>query len=85
MTVIDQPAKVGWSAGELYLEVHPTQADADALETKGRPRSSIAIDADALVLKAAGLDAGRLDWYTIHLAETRRSGVPVEVTRPVPY
>ncbi|HEX7966649.1 MAG TPA: L,D-transpeptidase family protein [Stellaceae bacterium] len=85
VTVVDQPAKVGWSAGELYLEVHPTQADADALEKKGAPRSSIAIDADALVLKAAGLDAGRLDWYTIHLAETRRSGVPVQVTRPVPY
>ncbi len=85
VTVIDQPAKVGWSAGELYLEVHPTQADADALEKKGVPRSSSAIDADELVLKAAGLDAGRLDWYTIHLAETRRSGVPVQVTRPVPY
>ncbi|HEV8026311.1 MAG TPA: hypothetical protein VGP50_02710 [Stellaceae bacterium] len=30
-------------------------------------------------------DAGRLDWYSVHLAETLRDGVPVQVTRPVPY
>ncbi len=85
VTIIDQPAKVGWAAGELYLEVHPGQADADELERRGVSRSSIAIDADPLVLKAAGHDAGRLEWYTIHLAEMQRSGVPVQVTQPVPY
>lgn len=85
VTVVDQPAKVGWMGGELYLEVHPTQGDADALESEGAPRSTEAIDADDLVIKAAGWDASRLDWYTIHLAETRRDGVPVQVTRPVPY
>jgi L,D-transpeptidase ErfK/SrfK len=85
VTVVDQPAKVGWMGGELYLEVHPTQADADALESEGAPRSSEAIEADELVAKAAGWDAPRLDWYTIHLAETRRNGIPVQVTRPVPY
>jgi L,D-transpeptidase ErfK/SrfK len=85
VTVVDQQAKVGWSGGELYLEVHPTQQDADALEESGVTRSTVAIDADDLVIKAAGLDAARLDWYTIHLAETRRNGVPVQVTRPVPY
>ncbi len=85
VTVVNQPAKVGWSGGELYLEVHPSQEDADALETEGAPRSTLAVDADALVLKAAGADAPRLDWYTIHLAETRRDGIAVQVTRPVPY
>jgi L,D-transpeptidase ErfK/SrfK len=85
VTVVDQPAKAGWSGGELYLEVHPTQQDADALEEQGTPQSTLAIDADALIAKAAGFDAGRLDWYTIHLTEVRRDGVPVQVTRPVPY
>jgi L,D-transpeptidase ErfK/SrfK len=85
VTIVNQPAKVGWSAGELYLEIHPTQEDADALETEGAPRSSIAIDADSLVIAAAGDDAPRLDWYTIHLAEFRRDGVAVQITRPVPY
>jgi L,D-transpeptidase ErfK/SrfK len=83
--VVDQSAKTGWSGGELYLEVHPTQQDADALEEEGAPRSTLAIDADDLITRTAGFDAGRLDWYTIHLAETRRDGVAVQVTRPVPY
>jgi L,D-transpeptidase ErfK/SrfK len=85
VTVVDQPVKVGWSGGELYLEVHPTQADADALEAEGAPGSTEAIDGDDLVVKAAGGDVPRLDWYTIHLAEVQRTGVPVQVTRPVPY
>ncbi len=85
VTVVDQPAKVGWSGGELYLEVHPTQQDADALEQKGVPLSTLASDADDLIVKTAGFDAGRLDWYTIHLAEIRRDGIPLQVTRPVPY
>jgi L,D-transpeptidase ErfK/SrfK len=81
VTVVDQQAKVGWSEGELYLEIHPTQADADALETKGAPHSPLAVDADDLVIKAAGGDARRLDWYTIHMAEVARDGLPVQVTR----
>jgi L,D-transpeptidase ErfK/SrfK len=85
VTVVNQPVKVGWSAGELFLEVHPAQEDADLLESKGTPRSTEAADADDLVVKAAGADAMRLDWYTIHLAETRRDGVAVQVTRPIPY
>jgi len=85
VTVVNQPAKVGWSGGELYLEVNPTEDDVDALETEGVPNSSEGIDADELVAKAAGADISRLDWYTIHLTEVRRDGVPVQVTRPVPY
>jgi len=85
VTVVNQPAKVGWLRSALYLEVHPTQSDADALEAEGAPRSAEAIDADDLVVEAAGADATRLDWYKIHLAELRRDGVPVQVTRPVRY
>jgi len=85
VTVVNQEAKVGWSGSELYLEVHPTQEDADALESEGAPRSSIGADADDLVIKAARIDAARLDWYTIHLAEMRRNGLPVQITRPLPY
>jgi L,D-transpeptidase ErfK/SrfK len=82
VTVVDQTVKLGWSVGELFLEVHPEQADAEALETTGQPRSTIAADADDLVLKAAGFQAERLDWYAIHLAEAQRSGTPVRITLP---
>jgi L,D-transpeptidase ErfK/SrfK len=85
VTVVNQPAKAGWSDGELYLEVNPSQEDVDMLETEGVPGSGIAVDADDLVAHAAGDDIGRLDWYGIHMAESRRDGIPIQVTRPVPY
>ncbi len=83
VTVVNQQVKTGWSGGELYLEVHGSQEDADMLETKGRPATPEAIDADRQVIAAAGDAAGRLDWYAIHLAEIRRDGLPVQVTRRV--
>lgn len=81
VTVVNQQAKVGWSGGELYLEVHPSQDDADAIEEEGAPRSSGAVDADDLVAAAAGPSIGRLDWYAIHSAEARRDGLPVQITK----
>ncbi|HUZ74195.1 MAG TPA: L,D-transpeptidase family protein [Stellaceae bacterium] len=81
VTVVDQPVKLGWSAGELYLEIHPDQADADSIEATGKPRSFLGVDADDLVIKAAGTQAYRLDWYTIHLEEAKRSGIVVQITR----
>lgn len=80
--VVDQPAKVGWLGGELYLEVHSLQADADSFEQTGSPRSELPIDARALVLEAAGEDVGRLDWDVIHRAEIGRRGMPIRITRP---
>jgi len=80
VTVVDEPVKAGWQAGELFLEVHWEQADSESLETTGAPRAEIAADADDLVVKVAGAEDKRLDWYAIHLAENQRTGIPVQVT-----
>ena len=36
VTVVDQPIKLGWIDGELFMEAHPTQAQSDQLEADGR-------------------------------------------------
>jgi len=80
VTVVDQPMKIGWSEGEMFLEVHPSQAQADQIEIDGvfEPEE---IDNFVLkVVEAAGLDVGRLDWPTITRAAHLRTGVPVQVT-----
>lgn len=82
VTVVNQPAKAGWSGGTLYLEVHAEQSDADWLESKGEPRSPGEVDAEPILLKAVGMQVDRLDWYTVHLAEQQRSGIAVSVLRP---
>lgn len=83
VTVVDQPVKLGWSQGELYLEIHPTQREADLIEGGAEipPESAPAVD--DLVLAAAGSARGRIDWYAVDLAAQQRNGMPVRITRPV--
>jgi L,D-transpeptidase ErfK/SrfK len=82
VTVVDQPVKVGRSAGELYLEVHPSQEDVDSIEETGQPAAIVAPDAETAVLKAAGADADRVDWYAVGRIAQRRTGVPEQITKP---
>jgi L,D-transpeptidase ErfK/SrfK len=84
VTVVDQLVKVGWSGGELFLEVHPSQADADAIEAEGHSGRAGSEDPDELVAKAAGAQVGRVDWYRVHLAAAQRSGMVVQITRTPP-
>lgn len=79
--IIDQPVKLGWSGGELYLEVHPTQTQADELEASGRLTPEPASGLDAKLLRAAGKAAVRLNWRTIEATARERRGIPIRVTR----
>jgi L,D-transpeptidase ErfK/SrfK len=81
VAIVDQAVKLAWSGGELYLEIHPDQADAEAIEATGKPRSFLANSADDLVINAAGTEAIRLNWYAIHLEESNRSGIMVRITQ----
>ncbi|MDJ0942628.1 MAG: L,D-transpeptidase family protein [Kiloniellales bacterium] len=79
--IIDQPVKFGWSGGALYLEVHPTQTQADELEASGRFAPEPVFGLDAKLLRAAGKAAVRLDWETIETVARERRGIPVRITR----
>ncbi|MFQ5772955.1 MAG: L,D-transpeptidase family protein [Kiloniellaceae bacterium] len=81
VTVIDQPVKLGRSGGELYLEVHPTQAQADEIEAQGRFTPAAVSDLAWRVVRAAADQAVRLDWPAIQRAAAERRGVPVRITR----
>ena len=81
VTVVDQPVKLGWWDGRLYLEVHPTQAQADEFEESGsfapQPIAGLAHQIRA----AAGDRADAIDWDTVGRATTARDGVPTPITR----
>jgi L,D-transpeptidase ErfK/SrfK len=79
VTVVDQPVKAGWSDGALYVEVHPTQTQADAIEANEPIVPDPATDLDWRVQRAAGATAGRLDWPLIRRIAKERRGVPVRV------
>ncbi len=79
--IVDQPAKLGWVGGELYLEVHPSQRQADELEKDRRFTSEAIPELTWRITQAAGDAAGRLDWAATRKAVGERRGIPLRITR----
>ncbi len=81
VTVVDQPIKMAWIDGELYMEAHPSKAQADAIEMDGHFRHELSNGFSKRLLDLAGQQAARLDWPMIRKAVLERSGLPVQITR----
>ncbi|MDE0175277.1 MAG: L,D-transpeptidase family protein [Defluviicoccus sp.] len=82
VTVVDQPVKIAWVEGELMLEAHPTQTQADQVEAGDRMARESAPEVAYRLIYAARKKAGRLDWPLIRRTLKRRSGLPVSVLKP---
>ena len=82
ITVIDQPIKIAWVSGELMLEVHPTQSQADQVEMGDRITRESAPEVAYRLVAAARAEAERLDWERIRQALRERAGLPVAVLKP---
>ncbi len=81
VTIVDQPVKVGWSDGALYLEVHPTQHETDEVESDGFVKDPAPLDARSVILaKAAGF-SDKIDWKLVDRTVRERRGIPVRITR----
>lgn len=87
VTVIDQPAKMGWIGDDLFVDLHPSRADVDSLEMEGTFDPKPIPGLRERVAAFAGAAAERVDWATLDAAEQRRDGVPVRITRSMeaPY
>jgi L,D-transpeptidase ErfK/SrfK len=82
--VVNEPVKVGWIGGQLYLEVNPDAEQSLELDETGKlskPRAPAGLR--ELVTRAAGRHASRLDWPRIERAALRRSGVPTPILLPL--
>lgn len=80
--VVDQVAKLAWHNDRLYLEVHPSRAQLDALEETGRFETEPVEGLTELLLEAAGDRAERLNLAAATRAERERRGVPVLIIAP---
>jgi L,D-transpeptidase ErfK/SrfK len=82
--VVDQPVKLGWSGGELYLEVHPTHSQAVELEFEGKFTPAPVRGLDKRVTAAAAAVPGaveRVDWPAVRRVAKARQGIPTAITR----
>ena len=79
--MVDQPIKIGWSQGELFVEAHPSLQQASQIEEEGEVTYEPAFGVEELVLAAAGDSADRIDWEAVDLAVQERRGIPVAIFR----
>jgi L,D-transpeptidase ErfK/SrfK len=82
--VVDEPVKLGWSEGELFLEAHPTQDQADQIDETGSFTFAGYGDLMGRVAEAAGKQSKRIDWNLVRRVADQRRGVPVRITRRSP-
>ena len=80
VTVVDQPVKLGWRNGELFLEIHPAGEEIDELEDSGRFVARPIPGLADLIRERAGARAAQLDWQAIERADRQRLGIPMQIT-----
>ena len=80
--VVHEPVKLGWVGGELFLEVNPGEDESLELDETGKIAAPAKLDLRALVLRAAGKQAARIDWQMVEKAAQRRIGIPAQITKP---
>lgn len=81
VTVVDQPIKLGWIDGELFIEAHPNQRQSDQLEAKGHFEPELGSQIVEQIMAAVGKKRSRLDWGSIRKAAIERRGYPIQITR----
>jgi L,D-transpeptidase ErfK/SrfK len=80
--VVNEPVKLGWIGGELYLEVNPDSEQSLRLDETGKLDAASALpDLRERVSSVAGSHAGRVDWSLVERIAQRRYGIPARVTR----
>jgi L,D-transpeptidase ErfK/SrfK len=80
VTVVNEPVKLGWHEGELFLEAHPDFAQLEELRLKLSFTQRKAENLSSEIIAAAGERERDLDWVAVRSALERRSGVPVQIT-----
>lgn len=81
VAVVDQEVKIAWlDDGELYVEVSPSQEQADQIEISGYFEPVMPEGMIDLVLEKAGAQAGRLNWAAVDRAGRQRLGYPIRIT-----
>ena len=80
VTVVDQPLKLGWSNGWLYMEVHPDAAEGDQLEQRGWFTPAPLPNLEERIRAFAGAQAARIDWPSVRAVARSKRGIPVQIT-----
>jgi L,D-transpeptidase ErfK/SrfK len=84
ITILDQPVKLGWADGELYMEVHPSIEHTKSINALRQRRAQRIPGLDARLAEVAGADTDRIDRALVRKTVREGSGLPVKITKPRP-
>jgi L,D-transpeptidase ErfK/SrfK len=82
VTVIDTPYKLGWRGDDLFLEVTPTQDQADVIAAYKEP-VPISIPEIYDSIRQMTEENVAVRWYEVEEAIARRSGIPMIIGKRV--
>jgi L,D-transpeptidase ErfK/SrfK len=78
--VVDQAAEIAWINGRLFVEVHPSKAQADEIGNGRAITPKLPQELISRVSAVAGDRTGLVDWETVRRAGIERRGVPIAAT-----
>lgn len=78
VTIIDTPFKLGWQGNALFLEVTPTQSEADKIAEYQKPRPFSIPEIYDAIRMAAG-ESTQINWYAVEEAVANRNGIPAVI------
>lgn len=78
--VVHEPIKMAMREGELWVEAHPSLAQADEIEERWAFTPEVPAGIMKRIAKAAGPEAGRIDWDLVKRLVLERRGCATRVT-----
>lgn len=81
VTSVNQPVKMAWIDGALFLEATPSDIQIDELEYQSQQKT-ISVDDGTVgkILNFAGNQSDRIDWHTARQVLINRTGIPTQIT-----
>lgn len=81
VAIVDQPVKLGWVGGQLYLEVHPSQSQADEIERSGRFSPEPLGYLRGMIENYPGAGDLEISWPLVQQTAQQRQGLAVRISR----
>jgi L,D-transpeptidase ErfK/SrfK len=77
--VLNEPVKLGWIGGHLFIEAHPPLSQDSDVPSDEALQSRLTPELEARIAELAGQASGEVDWERIAAALRERRGVAVSI------
>ena len=78
--VLNEEIRLAWNDGELYLALAPNRHQIDQISLNQPMTPEVPPGLADRVAKAAGDEAGRIDWELVNQIGLKRPGMPIRIT-----